>query len=53
MDGMQSNEAIAEMKAVYESGQKPKEQVREWCEKTGLKQTRFYYYRKKYLEMRG
>jgi len=53
MDGMQSNEAIAEMKRVYESGQMSKEQVKEWCERTGLKQRQFYNYRKRYLEMRG
>ena len=53
MDGMGDNEALAAMKEVYESGRPVKEQIREWSEKTNLKRTQYYEYRRRYIALRG
>jgi len=53
MDGMEDNLALSAMKEVYEGGRTVKEQIREWSEKTNLRRTQYYEYRRRYIELRG
>jgi len=52
MDGMGDNLAISVIQKLHGSGLRINEQIKTWCEETGLKRSMFYHYHRKYLELR-